>query len=465
MRFHVLVSAAFLSLTLALLGCPMPPNPDGGTGGGRGGGNGGGGGTLTKFDVSVLDANAKDATYLAIAVDGAQQRVGVVYLTPAGTTTMAGHPDYQIKYLEWKAGSIVVPPENVRGVVQNFIGLAIAFDPTNGQPVVSYLGGPDGFVMGMSIFWFQSDAVIARRGANGTWTETTIATDGNQVMCGNRVSDIGFLVGLWPALTFDSTGKLYVGYRDGHNGQFPLQDWAGTDVEVWEGAPPGTGVCVAEGGNNKNAYGGHLRMVLGANNQPAIIHDQMFGDSDVNGQNVVFQQRTPAGTWTQPGGSLLVISNTQSGASLAYDATEGYGIAVLDRQTNQLGYIHSATGASWSGVDPVFGSGAGGWYPSLAMDPVFHEPAIAFYICSARSSVTETGCNINEDELKVIQRVAGTWREDLVDSEGGYLPQLGFFPDNMRSRRVVVYRTPPAIDPATGLTRTDVGQLKIAVER
>ena len=89
---------------------------------------------------------------------------------------------------------------------------------------------------------------------------------------------------------------------------------------------------------------------------------------------------------------------------------------------------------------PIFGSGSGGWFPSLAMDPVFHEPAVAFYICSTtQGKSTIQACDPKDDELKVIQRIAGTWRETLVDSGGGYLPKLGFF---ATGKRVVAYRVP-----------------------
>lgn len=450
-----------LLTVLSLVACtPPPPPPDGGTGGGRGGGTGGGGG-LTPFGVSDLDPNARDATYFAVAFDPAAQRVGVAYYTPAGTETMVGRPDFDLKYVEWRQGAIVVPPERIR-LSQVLVGLSVAFDPISGDPFVGFVGGPEGFVVGQSNFWFQNDSAYARR-TNGTWTQTTVASNGDEVFCGNRVSDFGFLVGLWSAMAFDSTGKLYFGYRDTHSGAFPQQDWAGSDVEVWEGVPrPSMGVCVAPGGDNKNAYGGHLKMIIGKDNQPAIVHDQMFGTADTNGQNVIFQQRRTDGTWSTAGGTLLAISNTQTGATLAYDATEGFGIAVVDRATNQLSYINSANGTAWSAIDPVFGAGSGGWYPSLSMDPINHEPAIAFYVCSARSSVTETGCNITEDELRVTQRISGNWREVVVDPGGGYAPQLGFFANG---KRVVVYRVPPAIDPANGLPVSNTGALKIAVER
>lgn len=436
-----------------------------GAGGGAGGGTGGGGG-LEPFAITSLDSAARGIDYLAAAFDPAQRRVGVVYYAPRGSEMMSGHPDFDIKYVEYRDGQ-VIGPETIR-YVQRKIGLAIAFNPTTGEPTVSYVGGDPGFIMGMSIYWFQSDAVINVR-SGGTWTETIVAAEGGEVTCGNPVSDRGLLVGLWPALLYDPTGTLYYAYRDGHDAQFPQQDWNGSDVEIFEGAPPGMmGKCVSAGGNNKQAWGGHIQLAMG-NGQPAMIYDQMFGTSDQNGSNVVFQERDAVGNWGSPA-VLLNISNTQSGPSLAWDSMEGWGVAVVDRATNELSYVsRPPMSMTWSAPDPVFGAGSGGWYPSLAMDPVFHEPAIAFYVCSARNSVNETNCLTNEDELRIMQRVSGNWRETVVDKNGGYLPKLGFFTDGTgpgaSSKRVVVYRQPRSIDPSTGLPVTNEGELKIAVER
>lgn len=448
----------------------------GGTGAGAGGGaggGGGGGGTLEPFSIVTLDPDVRGIDYLAAAFEPTSRRVGVVYYAPAGTETMAGHPDYFIKYVEWQDG-MTKPIETIR-TVQRKVGLAIAFDPTSGEPTVSYLGGDPGFVMGMSIFWFQSDAVINRR-SNGTWTETIVAQTGDQVTCGNPVSDRGLLVGLWPAIAYDPTGKLYLAYRDGHDGQFPQQDWNATDVEEWDGVPPSltTRNCLAPGGNGgtvdgKPSWGGRIQMALGPDAQPIIVWDRPIGTSDGNGTDVYFQRRNADGTWTGAA-NIMLVGITQSGPSVAYDAQEGIGVAAVDRATNELRYTFLPNGSStWAEPDPVFGSGSGGWYPSLAMDPVYHEPAIAFYVCSPKNSVNETSCLTGDDELRIKQRVSGNWREVVVDKEGGYLPKLGFFVDgtgpNASSKRVVVYRQPRSIDPGSGLPVTNEGMLKLAVER
>jgi len=443
-----------LCVVLTLCACPTGGG-DGGTGGGGGGGSGGGGGDLQQWDVVQLDPNASGREYIAAAFDPVQQRVGVVYYTPRGTETNPGHPDFDIKYVEWRQGTIT-GPETIR-FVQDKIGLTIAFNPTTGEPTVSYLGGAAGFIVGQSIYWFQSDAVVTTRN-NGTWTESVIATDGSEVTCGNPVSDrAGILVGVWPALAFDSTGKAYLTWRDGHDAQFPQQDWNGSDVELAEGAlgslTPTT--CLKGGGDDKKAWGGRQEMIIGPNDQPALVYDQTYNGADTSGQNVIFQKRNANGTWAAPQ-EVMAVARVGSGPSLAYDATEGYGIAAVEADASLLQYIKSADGVNWTSPDDVFGAGSGGWYPSLAMDPVNHEPAIAFYVCSPTAGVNELSCPENSDELRVTQRIANNWRETTVDKAGGYLPKLGFFNAMSLSgapKRVVAYR-----DPRTGV-------VKLAVER
>jgi hypothetical protein len=243
-------------------------------------------------------------------------------------------------------------------------------------------------------------------------------------------------------------------WRDGHDGQNTMQDWNGSDVEVAEGPLASPNLrCLNAGGNGalggKPAWGGRIQLALGPGGRPGLVYDRAALGADTVGSEVYFQQRTAAGTWTGPQ-PVSPTSDTMTGASLAWDPTEGWGVAVAEGATNQLEYRSSADGASWSSADLVFGAGTGGWWPSLAMDPQFHEPAIAFYVCSARANVTATACPANEDELRIAQRGGTNWNQVLVDREGGWAPKLGFFASG---KRWVVYR-----DPRTGA-------LKLAVER
>lgn len=440
-----------LVATLALVGCTTPGGADGGGGGtGGGSGGGGGGGGLDAFAITVLDADAKDLEAFAVAVDATAERLGVAYFTPRGTETNVGVPDLDLKYVEWRQGTVSAV-ETLR-FVQRRVGVSAAFQP-GGQPAVAFLGGDTAFVPGMSIFWFQNDAVVATRSAAGAWTETTVATTGDQAACGNPVSDRGLLVGLWPSLVFDPAGTMYFAWRDGHDGQFSTQDWNASDVEIAEGslgAP--TFRCVNAGGNGalggKPAWGGRIQLALGPGGLPGMVYDRALEGADTKGSDVFFQRRTSSG-WTGPQ-PVSPTSDTMTGASLAWDSQEGWAVAVAEGATSQLEYRTSSDGTNWSSTDLVFGAGSGGWWPSLAIDPQFHEPAIAFYVCSPRANVAATACPAAEDELRVSQRGGTNWHETLVDAEGGWAPKLGFFASG---KRWVVYRHPKT------------GVLKLAVER
>lgn len=429
-----------LCLMLALAACKAEedPTPDGGTPT-DGGSNDG-----SPFLRLTLDGTANELQPLALAV-GPGDVIGVAYffrLTPTSD-------DYEIRYLQVSGGQ-VSPAERV-ATVQRVYGVSVAFD-SNGRPAVAYLGGGSD----QSAFWFQSDMAVAFRNGPNQWTESIAVRRGDEATAGNPVSDRGFLVGLNPALVFNGTQAI-VAYRDGHDGQFPQQDWAGSDLEVATGTPGNWTVRVAAaGGDKKLAYGGHISMVM-ANGQAALVHDQVFGSADGTGSNVLFQRRNMNGTWTAPF-QVQTVGNTQRGASLAWDPVLGYGIAVLERSDNRLTFTECkgntvsqcTVAADWTTPDPVFQAGTGGWYPSLAIDPKTHDPSIAFYVCSNSPGANEGSCNPNDDELRVTTRIEGNWRELLVDSEGGWSPKMAYL---STGQRVIAYRAPAN------------GALKLAVER
>jgi hypothetical protein len=207
---------------------------------------------------------------------------------------------------------------------------------------------------------------------------------------------------------------------------------------------------VVAGGNDKQAWGGHTSMVM-ANGQPALVDDQVFGTPEGVGQNVFFQRRNTDGSWTAPV-KVQSVGNTMLGASLAYDSKWGYGIAVVDHNSDKLTYTYSSNGTSWTLPDPVYQAGSGGWYPSLAFDPESHEPSIAFYVCSLSTGANESGCNPQQDELRVsrLNGLSNEWNEVLVDAEGGYSPKLAFLSN---AQRVVAYRSQLS------------GAIKLAVEQ
>ncbi len=389
-----------------------------------------------QFSYYDLDNGGPELTYLSMAVDPAQERVGVAYFVQvdgfggAPAADGGNTANYEIRYVEWKKG-VASAPQMIR-TVQRVVGLSLQFQQS-GEPAVAYLGGGSD----MSAFWYQSDAVIAYRTGGTTWAEQSVATRSEGSPCGTPL-DIGFAVGLFPALVFDGP-KAYLAFRDVHNGQFPQQDWAGSYVKVSEGGPTSwTTKCQVPASDGKQAYGARLNMVM-ADGQPAFIHDRALGGSDTPGRDIMFSRRLASGAWTNAAAPVLSIGNTMSGGSLAWDPMEGFGVAVLEHSDDKLQYTHSLNGTIWNSAEPVVGAGSSGWYPSLAMDPVNHEPAIAYYVCSPRGGQAEGTCLERDDELRISQRIATNWTEVRVDLEGGYLPKIGFF---ATGKRFVTYRVP-----------------------
>lgn len=387
---------------------------------------------------------------MAMTVDAADDRVVVAYFTPRGTQTVQGVDDLNLNVVEWKSG-VVSPIQTVR-FVQRTAGLSVALHPVTKEPTVAFLGGPDRFLPnGPSVFWFQHDASLATR-AGSSWTEVAAATLGD--ICAPVGSPMGAsIVGLWPALRFEATGRAVFAWRDIHFAQ-NTTDYTGSDLESMEG-PLGalTPRCVFAGFDTKPGRGARLMMTAGPNDETVLVYDQNVKTADGVGADVVLQRRTSTG-WSAPQ-VVLVSPDAMTGPQVGWDAVEGYAVAAI--RDSVLTYRRSSDGATWDAEETVVSSGSGGWYPSLAMDLVNHEPSIAFYDCSTTSNVPVTGCQTSQDALKLTRKGGGRWQTPItVDAEGG-VPRLGLLSNG---RRVIAYRVANTMDDAS---RT--GVLKLAIER
>lgn len=429
-----------LCLSGALFACGGggSDHPDGGS-------NPDGGTIPSRYLTSTLDATKAGDERQAISVAvGPNDRLGVAYFAHVKE---GGIDYYDINYVEW-ANGVASTPETIRRV-RRIAGLSLAFAPS-GQPAVGYLGGNDA----VQTFWFQSDAAVAYRQPNGTWQEQVAVTTSGEggAATGLALNDNGFLVGIWPALAFDGT-KAWLAYRDCHNGQAPIGDWAASDLEMVSGGPASwqheMAVRGSDASSERLGYGGHIQMTL-VGGQPALITDSIFGSADGYGKDLYFAKRAANGTWTAPK-KILQTANNQLGGSLAYDANFGFGVAVLDREGDKLSFVSSTNGGTtWSFPDDVFQEGTGGWYPTLAIDPVNHDPTVAYYICARAAGKNEGQCVDSEDELRIATRIQGVWSNETVTTEGGSHLKLAFL---STGKRVLVYRS------------TADSSLKLAVEK
>lgn len=460
MRAGFLLGALFLSL-VACPGCPPPDN--GGDGGDDGGDDGGvDAGCVNGFCTSTLDPSrmtlGSDFTPQIAAALGPNDRVGIAYLKEDAGTFPDGGPDisYAVQYLEWQNGAVTAGPEVVK-VIHNADGLSVAFQ-ANGQPAVAYLGGPTD--LALSTYWWNNDAVASYRTGTNAWTEYTAAQNSGDAPGTNPVSINGYLVGIYPALAFDSTNKGYLAYRDCHFGQsVGTGDYNGSDLELAEGGPTSWNhVSLVEGGNDKRAWGGHTRMLM-VGDQPALVQDRVIGVPNGYGTDVYFLRRD-AGSGNPSWSPAIIVSaaaQVSPGPSLAYDGTK-YGVAFTDLQAvggQALYFAESARtpdgGVSFPLKDVVVQAGSSGWYPTVAYRPSTKDPSIAYHVCSVRTGFTDfKNCPAAEDELQLSERVGGYWYPTTVDTAGGFQPHLFYLSTD---KRVVVYR-----DPRYGTVRIAVEQ-------
>jgi hypothetical protein len=366
--------------------------------------------------------------------------IGIAYFaqgTTAGT--------YDLWYLSWQAG-VVSPPEKVQTL---FLvkGLAIAFNPVTREPTVAYLGGDDDFsITGVHLAsWQNSDAVISVRNS-GVWTEHIAVVDGSQAAIGSPNDDFGPVVGVYPALGYDSTGKLYFVYRDVHDGQSSgNQDYQKSDMELALGGPSSwQHLMVEPGGNDDGAWGGNPKMIM-VGDTPALVSTEAIAAATDPGTDVWFTKditgANAGNNWHAPIIKLIGVGDTYSNPALAYDSTVGYGMAVTEvASANRLTYQGSMDGSNgtWTyPADPIFENGSGGWYPTLAFEPATHYPHVAFYVCALTLGVTEGSCPANEDELRIGYRSPAKWNFQTVDPGGAFQPSLFFLANG---KRMLVYR-------------------------
>ena len=462
-------------VAIALCNCSSNGGRDGGTPGTGSTSGGGDGGAYNILTVETGDGGfGQQARALAIGPTG---QIGVAYLRPNGNVTQTYH-DIDVVYAEYKSdGTVAVPPSVIREV-QRQDGITVAFDD-KGHPAVGFVGGgakvfsgaSDGGALPLgSTYWLQGSAEIAYRQADGGWFEDLCMDDSTaggtftwSVPNGSGGTDAsamqlineGNVVGLWPSLVFDG-GAAVMAFRDVHFGQFPIQDWSSSDTKMCSGGPAAwtysAPMTIDSGGGHKGTgYGTHTQILFGQSGRLAVVGDSTPGTQgslDRAGADVYFVLQSPAPPtlsvtdWSLPynpfnptGDPALVIGDTQSGPVMAYDPSFGYGIAVVDasKPTAPLVYVSSSDGVSWGMPEQIYQLGSGGFFPSIAVDPLSGNPTVAYTICSQEPSVIPGPgiCSPVDAELDLAIRTT-TWTSTTVFKGNFYLPKLAFEPSGQR---------------------------------
>ncbi len=369
------------------------------------------------FTVTVLDTDAPGTTSIAIA--SSESKVGVAYVVPlANGSTDAGM--YEVRYVE--PGS---QPQKVATLHTGYdYGVSLAFTAA-GTPVVGYLGGASN----NGTYWYESDMALASPNGGGVWSVTLAAQDGLGYFAGN-------VVGLNSSIAAAPSGDIYAAYRDVHRGQFPNQDYEHSCLDFAVGRLNGTFTqtgasdCTETQGGLEG-FGANNSLTLGEGAEPAIASNIMSaGTNDVAAQLYFTHRKNGTFSAMKRLDTSIPIADAKRGPSLSYNSEgtygfpTGYGIAVEDRTKQTVYYYRSDDGDTWDTQVNVWGSGFGGWWPSLAYDSA-GAPNIAFYYCSdPGGSISQ--CLVHQLWLSTLIP-SGDWQRQVIDPQGGYLPRLTYF--------------------------------------
>jgi hypothetical protein len=406
----------------------------GGEGGGPDAGGTGDGGTdpgHPSFDIITVDSTPGTPRHLdlALASDGT---IGVAYFNGSANAPDGGVINVDVMHARVN-GTTVSTPVKVDTVNLDY-GLSTTFNGS-GKALVSYLGGGND----ASLSWHQSDMALGVEGA-GTFTTDIVATLSNSSVTGDNVADFGVVVGLWSAIAWDGS-KVWLAWRDVHGGQFPT-DWGSADIETGVGGPGAWTYAAAEIGHQKNGYGpgNFMRMVIGANNEPAILHtaNSDSAGSENQASHDIHVTVHASNAWTTSK-IATVLQVGKGGAAFAYDSQVGYATAWYDVAENTIKYSDSPDAVTFNTPDPVAGGQSAGNWIAIAFDSL-HEPRLIYYVCARKAGASV--CVPAEDELKIATRIGGDWVFSTVDPAGGYFTKAIA---DQNGKLVVGYR-----DPTTG---------------
>ena len=340
---------------------------------------------------------------VAYADDG---RIGVAYYWTAGGSI------YEVDYLEIAANGSTRTAYIASGTRTE--GVGTAFD-SKGEANVSYLGqDPNVSVMAADaggVFWAEANLAIATvhsfvDGGVTYFYPAHVSADVTGPTDPKVVTE-GTVVGLFSSMVNTDAG-LVVPYRDVHFGQNPTDfnksNWDAavgggmtwTDERIEAGSDTGLDPHAGIGALAKAAVG------------PLGVGVVSSGEAilDATPTDLIFAFRTPGappatlGSWTGQTVVEKVNNSGPAGPSLAADPMMGWGIAWVEMSPSNtsigsaiLQYTTSMTGAqnSWSNAEDVYGSGAGGWEPSLAFDSL-DQANIAYYVCSQTVGTASGSC-------------------------------------------------------------------------
>ena len=321
-------------------------------------------------------------------------------------------------------------------------GLDLDYQSSN-QPIITALSGdaiPELRYCGggnLTIFEPPADSTTEK------WNYEYVVETSNQAMSGNAASDFGFVVGYWPSLSQNQSGKRMIVYQDVHGGSLQRDDLVRADLEVAIQNNPNSAwrYEVIDLGEGAGIY--NQALVTDSGNQLVLYYISFDAQqAERQRQGLWLAQRNDEGEWIK----YLVYGGPTRGEPSLISYKNGLAIAYYDQQArrpvltilDQLNQFEDTT--AWQKImlgDLRFNEGHS---PSLKQLPD-GRLALAWYRCGpaeieeCRSSDDAVIFSYpdrqeleEQDEDQEQDDLSGTWLMEIVESGEealcGFAPQL-----------------------------------------
>ena len=284
-------------------------------------------------------------------------------------------------------------------------GLDLSFDPA-GRPAIAYAGGEpeDNWCGG-------HDAVLAVRD-DATWTEQTAAMESDDAWSGDEASDAGFVVGLWPALAFDTQGHAALLYRDAHYGSIQHDDRIRSDAELAWSDGSAWSHQVVDLGDGAQDYGD---LAFDDDGRPVAAY-AITVEATQDSRYGVWAARLEDGDWSHV---QLYAGGIHTEVALALSPATGLPSVAFYAQREEAAVVVTladdgafADPDAWTTERVATPGYDEGRNVALAFDET-GEPALAYHRCR-RATSAGTDCDLNDEAAVFASRHEGSWVYETV---------------------------------------------------
>ena len=164
------------------------------------------------------------------------------------------------------------------------------------------------------------------------WEYEYVAETSNQAMSGNEASDFGFVVGYWPSLSQNRSGKRMIVYQDVHGGSLQRDDLVRADLEVaLQDNPNGAWRYeVIDLGEGAGIY--NQALITESNDYLALYYISFDAQqAERQRQGLWLSKRNDNGEWTK----ALVYGGPTRGEPSLISYKNGLAIAYYDQQARR----------------------------------------------------------------------------------------------------------------------------------